>query len=129
MMRYQVLATDYDGTLAHDGMVDAPTLDAVKRFRDSGRHVVLVTGRELEELKQVFPQYELFELIVAENGALLYRPSTQKIKLLCEAEAGRTLFTLGLKSASHGCWAFSLGASPGRNETFGGSDALELAAS
>src|ERR1043166_8373226 len=83
-MRYQVLATDYDGTLAHDGVVDEPTLDAVKRFRDSGRHVVLVTGRELEELKQVFPQYELFELIVAENGALLYRPGTQKIKLLCE---------------------------------------------
>ena len=49
------------------------------------------------------------------------RPVRLKIKLLCEAEAGRTLFTLGLKSASHGCWAFSLGASPGRNETFGGS--------
>lgn len=81
--RYCVLATDYDGTLAHHGAVDEPTLDAIKRFRDSGRHVVLVTGRELEELKEVFPPIDLFELVVAENGALLYRPSTKQIKLLC----------------------------------------------
>ena len=28
-MRYHVLATDYDGTLAHDGRVDKPTLDSL----------------------------------------------------------------------------------------------------
>jgi hydroxymethylpyrimidine pyrophosphatase-like HAD family hydrolase len=84
MMRYCVLATDYDGTLAHDGGVDALTLAALQRFRDSGRHLVMVTGRELEDLKRVFPQIDLFELIIGENGALLYRPSTKQIKLLCE---------------------------------------------
>ena len=81
--RFCVLATDYDGTLAHDSAVDEPTLDALLRFRDSGRHLAMVTGRELEELKQVFPQIDLFELVIAENGALLYRPSSKKIKLLC----------------------------------------------
>ncbi len=39
-------------------------------------------------------------------------PLRLSVKLLCEAEAGRTLFTLGLKSKSHGCWAFSIGANP-----------------
>jgi len=83
-MRFQVLATDYDGTLAHDGAVDESTLNALECFRESGRHLVMVTGRELDELKQVFPQYDLFELIVAENGALTFRPSSNQIKLLCE---------------------------------------------
>src|SRR5262249_43299624 len=46
-MRFRALATDYDGTLAHDGHVDAPTVDALRRLRDSGRLLILVTGREL----------------------------------------------------------------------------------
>src|SRR5207253_4003528 len=49
-MRYLALATDYDGTLAHDGRVDAPTLAALDRVRASGRRLFLVTGRELPEL-------------------------------------------------------------------------------
>lgn len=74
-MRYLALATDYDGTLAHDGKVDGPTLDALKRLRDSGRRLILVTGRELEPLIDVFPDLDLFDSVVAENGALLYRPA------------------------------------------------------
>ena len=35
-MRYLALATDYDGTLAHDGTVNAATLAALDRVRDSG---------------------------------------------------------------------------------------------
>lgn len=77
-MRYLALATDYDGTLAADGRVDGRTLDALRRLRDSGRRLVLVTGRRLEELVEVFPQVELFDWVVAENGALLYEPSTRQ---------------------------------------------------
>src|SRR5262249_14247525 len=83
-MRYLALATDYDGTLAHDGQVDEATLEALERFRDSGRHLILVTGRELEELLGVFPQIDLFERVVAENGALLYRPAGREQKYLGE---------------------------------------------
>lgn len=83
-MRYLALATDYDGTLARDGQVDDPTLAALERFRDSGRRLILVTGRELEELLQVFPQVDLFERVVAENGALIYRPDGREQKLLGE---------------------------------------------
>ncbi|HEX2866488.1 MAG TPA: HAD-IIB family hydrolase [Ignavibacteriales bacterium] len=81
-MQYYALATDYDGTLAKDGRVEGQTLEALKRFQASGRKLVLVTGRELDELMEVFPEHELFDLIVAENGALLYRPSAKEEKIL-----------------------------------------------
>ena len=77
-MRYHALATDYDGTLAHDGAVDAATLAALERFRGSGRKLILVTGRELRELTAVFPHLDLFEWIVAENGAQLHRPANSE---------------------------------------------------
>jgi HAD superfamily hydrolase (TIGR01484 family) len=86
-MRYHVLASDYDGTLATHGHVDEATLKALDRLRDSGRKLVLVTGRELDELVQVFPQVNqpnLFQSVVAENGALLYCPETREEKVLVD---------------------------------------------
>src|SRR5690242_17467380 len=74
-MSFRVLATDYDGTIATHGTVDPDTLAALYRVKESGHHVVLVTGRELDDLEAVFPEMDLCTLIVAENGALLYRPS------------------------------------------------------
>src|SRR5262249_22801035 len=48
-MHYIALACDYDGTLAHDGKVSEPTLAALERLLASGRRLVLVSGRELED--------------------------------------------------------------------------------
>ena len=73
-MRYRAIATDYDGTLAEDGQVRADTLAALQRLKASGRKLVLVTGRELDELREVFPAIDVFDRVVAENGALLYTP-------------------------------------------------------
>lgn len=81
-MRYLALATDYDGTLATHGQVDEVTLDALKRLRESGRKLLLVTGRHLDDLAQVFPQMDWFDAVVAENGALLYFPATREKQLL-----------------------------------------------
>src|SRR2546421_5886606 len=83
-VRYLALATDYDGTLAEQGTVRPETVVAVERVRKSGRRTVLVTGRELEDLKTVFDRFDLFDLVVAENGALLYRPQTREYKCLAE---------------------------------------------
>ena len=83
-MRFFVLACDYDGTIAHHGRVSTETVDALKRLIDTGRRLVLVTGRELDELLEVFPELELFEWVVAENGALLYRPSNREEHVLAE---------------------------------------------
>ena len=55
-MQYQALAVDYDGTLATDGVVDDTTIDALQRLRESGRRLILVTGRIVEQLVEVFPQ-------------------------------------------------------------------------
>src|SRR5262245_46194804 len=84
-MRYHVLATDYDGTLACHGRVDEPTLAALEELRRSGRRLVLVTGRQLDDLATVFSRADLFEYVVAENGAVVHRPATQETRLLTEA--------------------------------------------
>lgn len=83
-MRFHVLATDYDGTIAHHGVVDDATREALVRVRASGRKLVLVTGRELPDLQRVFPDLEIFDAVVAENGALVYQPSTRSTRLLGE---------------------------------------------
>jgi hydroxymethylpyrimidine pyrophosphatase-like HAD family hydrolase len=48
-MRNLALCTDYDGTIAHHGQLDAPTLPALERLRASGQKLVMVTGRELDD--------------------------------------------------------------------------------
>jgi HAD superfamily hydrolase (TIGR01484 family) len=83
-VRYLVLATDYDGTLAWNGSVRDATFEVVERLRRSGRRVILVTGRELGDLKSVSPRLDLFDRVVAENGALIYRPDTHEEKTLAE---------------------------------------------
>jgi len=83
-VRYLALATDYDGTLAEQGTVRPETVAAVERLRKSGRRAILVTGRELRDLQTVFDRFDLFDLVVAENGALLYRPQTREETCLAE---------------------------------------------
>jgi hydroxymethylpyrimidine pyrophosphatase-like HAD family hydrolase len=73
-MTYRALAIDYDGTLAHDGRVDPPTIDALARARDNGLRLIMVTGRELDDLLKAFPHTPMFDRVVAENGAVLYDP-------------------------------------------------------
>jgi hydroxymethylpyrimidine pyrophosphatase-like HAD family hydrolase len=77
-MYFIALATDYDGTLAHDGVVTKKSLAALERFKKSGRKLILVTGRELPDLKRVFPEVCLFDKVVAENGALIYTPASEE---------------------------------------------------
>src|SRR5918994_7490057 len=84
-MYYHVLACDYDGTIAEHGKVDAATLAALKKIKETGRRLVLVTGRELLSLTEDFPALDVFDQVVAENGALLYTPSTRAEKVLAEA--------------------------------------------
>ncbi|GLS17272.1 hypothetical protein GCM10007874_02870 [Labrys miyagiensis] len=83
-MYFRALATDYDGTLAHDGVLEEATASALERLRYSGRRPIMVTGRELDDLIEVCPRLDLFDLIVAENGALLYDPESKEETLLAE---------------------------------------------
>ena len=96
-MRYLALATDYDGTLAAHGKVTESTLQALQRVRLSGRKLLMVTGRHLPDLKSVFSRLDLFDLVVAENGALLYWPATGDEKLLCDPPDARFIKLLEQK--------------------------------
>lgn len=83
-MRYLVLACDFDGTLAREGMVTDEVLEALRQCRNSGRRIILVTGRELADLLAIFPHLDLFDQVVVENGATLYAPATGTEKSLSE---------------------------------------------
>jgi len=81
-MRFAAVAIDYDGTLATEGAVHPTTVAALEEVVASGRKFILVTGRMLRELLPLFPQATLCARIVAENGAVLYHPSTKDQRLL-----------------------------------------------
>ena len=76
------LASDYDSTLAFEGRIALPTRDALARLGASGRKLLLVTGRELDNLLAIVSDIELFDCVIAENGALLYWPSDRRIESL-----------------------------------------------
>jgi len=86
-MRYFCLICDYDGTIARDGRCAPSTVEGLRRVRASGRKLILATGRQLAELQEAFPEYAVFDRIVAENGAVLYRPATGESKALTDPSA------------------------------------------
>ena len=88
-MRYLALAVDYDGTLAAHDRVAAHTAHALERLRVSGRRATLVTGRRLDDLLAVCSCIRLFDLVVAENGALLYDPASGEQTQLADPPPAR----------------------------------------
>lgn len=57
----------------------------LKSLMSSGRRLLLVTGRELPDILPIFPEIDLFERVVAENGGWVYRLSTKAEGPLAEA--------------------------------------------
>jgi hypothetical protein len=93
-MRFSTVACDYDGTLAQDGKVSDATVRALQRCIESGRNLILVTGRELPDLLDVCRNVRLFQSIVAENGGLLYDPATEIKKTLGPPPSAEFVATL-----------------------------------
>jgi hydroxymethylpyrimidine pyrophosphatase-like HAD family hydrolase len=83
-MRYRALACDYDGTLATGGHMDDSTVAALGRARTSGRRLVLVTGRVLDDLQRRCADLTPFDLVVAENGGVLFDPGSGRAEDLAE---------------------------------------------
>jgi hypothetical protein len=78
-----VFACDYDGTIADGGRCCPEIVQALARVRESGRKVLLVTGRMLPDLRSVCADVDrMFDAVVAENGALLYFPETREARTL-----------------------------------------------
>jgi phosphoglycolate phosphatase (TIGR01487 family) len=74
-VQFAAFAFDYDGTLAYQGRVAEETVQALRRLKAAGLRLLLVTGRRLPDLHRVFPHFSLFDVIVAENGAVLSWPA------------------------------------------------------
>jgi hydroxymethylpyrimidine pyrophosphatase-like HAD family hydrolase len=90
-MRFRVLACDYDRTLATNATASDAALDALRAVAASGRRLVLVTGRTLAELLNVFTELTAFDLIVVENGAVIVVPETGEQQPLAEPIPARLL--------------------------------------
>jgi hydroxymethylpyrimidine pyrophosphatase-like HAD family hydrolase len=99
-MRFLTLASDYDGTLAHNGIASEDALEGLRQLRKSGRRSILVTGRLLEDLRTVFGELELFDAVVVENGAVLYDPATREKKALAPAPDPAFVAALRAKNVS-----------------------------
>ncbi len=74
-MRLRVIATDYDGTIAIDGLLDPAVREAIAHARKRGVLVVIVTGRILSELRDVADGLDFVDGVVAENGAVVALPN------------------------------------------------------
>ena len=77
---FRAVAVDYDGTLCTTSVPDPDVLAALSEVRGAGIYVVLVTGRIVDELRDVFPEVERhFDAIVAENGAVLLHDGAERL--------------------------------------------------
>jgi HAD superfamily hydrolase (TIGR01484 family) len=99
-MRYVCLACDFDGTIASDGRVSDEVLQALARLKNSGRSLVLVTGRKLDELLRSFEHSSLFDYLVCENGGVLYRPETKTLNILAQPPSKSFLERLQAKGVT-----------------------------
>ncbi len=74
-MKFEVLALDYDGTIARDGALDPEVRAAVMAARERGIVAVLVTGRILSDITRAAGGLEFADAVVAENGAVIAFPN------------------------------------------------------
>ena len=75
-MKLAAIAADYDGTIAVDGALDPAVREAIAAARRQGIAVILVTGRRLADLRRVAGDLGCFDVVVAENGAVLDFPAS-----------------------------------------------------
>ena len=76
-MKFGVLALDYDGTIARDGVLFPDVKSAISEVRARGIVVIIATGRILSNLRSVAGDLNFVDAIVAENGAVLGFPNGQ----------------------------------------------------
>ncbi len=87
-MKFRVLALDYDGTIAQEGVLNPEVRSAIQEIRAREIAVILVTGRILSELRRVAGDLGFTDAIVAENGAMLAFPNGQARSLFRPPPAG-----------------------------------------
>jgi hypothetical protein len=74
-MKFSVLALDYDGTIAQEGVLDPEVRAAIAEVRGQGITVIIASGRTLSDLQRVAGDLGFVDAVVAENGAVLFFPN------------------------------------------------------
>jgi hydroxymethylpyrimidine pyrophosphatase-like HAD family hydrolase len=82
LMKWLAFATDFDGTIATDAVVDEPTQLALVRLRSANVRRLLVTGRHLSDFEAMGSFLAIFDMVVAENGAVLFDPASDETRTL-----------------------------------------------
>jgi hypothetical protein len=100
-MNVRALACDYDGTLASQDRIGPEARAALERARKAGLRLVLVTGRTFFDLTRVCDCLELFDAVVAENGAVLYWPRSQTLRDQAPAPSPRLLAELDRRGVAY----------------------------
>lgn len=90
LRRIDGVLTDIDDTLTHDGAIEPAALDALRRLRDGGLHVVAITGRPMG-WSEPFARDWPIDAIVAENGAVALMRERDDLRIeYAQDEATRT---------------------------------------
>lgn len=76
-MKFGVLALDYDGTIAQEGVLSPDVKAAIAEARARGIVVIIATGRILFDLQRAAGDLSFVNAVVAENGAVLEFPGSQ----------------------------------------------------
>lgn len=75
-MKLSVVALDYDGTIAVDGVVHDDVTTVIGELRHRGITVVIVTGRRLADLRAAAGDLRGVDAVIAENGAVFAVPGS-----------------------------------------------------
>src|SRR6185437_7966576 len=92
-MRLTVLALDYDGTIARDGVLDPDVGASIADARERSITVLIVTGRILDDLRRVAGDLGFVDAVVAENGSVVASSGS------AEARRARRLVNCGRRCA------------------------------
>jgi hydroxymethylpyrimidine pyrophosphatase-like HAD family hydrolase len=98
---FKTLACDFDGTLASEDRIGVAARAALGKARAAGLQLILVTGRTFFELTRVCDCLDLFDAVVAENGAVLYFPRDAMIRDQGPPPPGRLLAELDRRGIAY----------------------------
>ncbi|HET92086.1 MAG TPA: HAD family phosphatase [Chloroflexi bacterium] len=80
-MHISIIASDFDGTISQGERLAPKVRRALHHWRQRGQFTVLVSGRPFDFLHALQEREQVFDLIVAENGAVLYNPVNDAMAL------------------------------------------------
>ena len=86
-MKYDLLISDYDGTLSVGNKIPKETLDAVNEFVKKGGIFTVCSGREFRSIRKICLEHGIQGLVVSFQGARIH-----------EIESGKRIFDGGLDS-------------------------------